>query len=102
MMGRPIVRPGGIAMTRLAAPLPRRRPGLARTASLVVLVLAGVAGAQEVRVERDVPARMRDGVVLRADVYRPAEGGPYPVLVLRTPYGKQGVHPEAHAKAGYI
>ena len=31
---------------------------------------------------------MRDGVVLRADVYRPARGGPFPVLVYRTPYGK--------------
>ncbi|HEX7061601.1 MAG TPA: CocE/NonD family hydrolase [Woeseiaceae bacterium] len=32
---------------------------------------------------------MRDGVVLRADVRRPASGGPFPVLVYRTPYGKQ-------------
>jgi predicted acyl esterase len=28
-----------------------------------------------VTVEHDVPARMRDGVTLRADVYRPAEVG---------------------------
>lgn len=39
-------------------------------------------------VEEDVPARMRDGVVLRADVYRPASGGPYPVVLVRLPYGK--------------
>lgn len=32
---------------------------------------------------------MRDGVVLRGDVYRPAGAGPFPVLVFRTPYGKQ-------------
>jgi putative CocE/NonD family hydrolase len=31
---------------------------------------------------------MRDGVLLRADVYRPASGGPAPVLLQRTPYGK--------------
>jgi len=31
---------------------------------------------------------MRDGVVLRADVLRPAEAGKFPVLVYRTPYGK--------------
>jgi hypothetical protein len=31
---------------------------------------------------------MRDGTVLRADVYRPAPSGRYPVLVYRTPYGK--------------
>jgi putative CocE/NonD family hydrolase len=39
-------------------------------------------------VERDVPAAMRDGIILRADVWRPRNGGPFPVLVYRTPYGK--------------
>ncbi|MGH2916155.1 MAG: CocE/NonD family hydrolase [Solirubrobacteraceae bacterium] len=42
----------------------------------------------ELTVARDVPARMRDGVVLRANVYRPAGPGPWPALVARTPYGK--------------
>ncbi|WP_425838419.1 CocE/NonD family hydrolase [Streptomyces fractus] len=45
---------------------------------------------QAVQVEFDVPARMRDGVVLRADVYRPAGDGPWPALVIRTPYNKGG------------
>ena len=31
---------------------------------------------------------MRDGTVLRADVYRPAKPGSYPVLLNRTPYIK--------------
>ena len=31
---------------------------------------------------------MRDGVVLRADVYRPAAPGSYPALLQRTPYSK--------------
>jgi putative CocE/NonD family hydrolase len=35
----------------------------------------------------DVP--MRDGVKLRADLLRPASGGPFPVLVYRTPYGRK-------------
>jgi putative CocE/NonD family hydrolase len=77
------------------------------SAALWTVVVAGLllvssSAAQEVRIERDVPARMRDGVVLRADVYRPAEGGPYPVQLERTPYGKQGVHPEVYVRAGYI
>jgi hypothetical protein len=41
-----------------------------------------------VRVERDIAVPMRDGVVLRADVYRPERTGRFPVLVYRTPYGK--------------
>lgn len=44
--------------------------------------------SKTVIVERDVEAKMRDGVVLRADVYRPDTAGPLPVLLQRTPYGK--------------
>ncbi len=39
-------------------------------------------------VDRDVETPMRDGVLLRSDVYRPAEGGPFPVLLMRTPYDR--------------
>ncbi len=42
-------------------------------------------------VDRNVPVPMRDGVVLFADVYRPAGPGPYPTLLQRTPYDKQNV-----------
>lgn len=57
-------------------------------------------------VERDVAVRMRDGVILRADIFRPRGSGRFPVLVYRTPYGKQaatetyGTHLEA-VKRGY-
>ena len=43
----------------------------------------------EMQIEFDVPAHMRDGTVLRADVYRPGGTGPWPVLLSRLPYGKQ-------------
>lgn len=36
----------------------------------------------------DEPVRMRDGVTLRANVYLPAEGGPFPVILCAHPYGK--------------
>ena len=39
-------------------------------------------------VERDVETPMRDGVVLRADVYRLDSVDPLPILLQRTPYGK--------------
>ena len=38
--------------------------------------------------EKNVAVSMRDGLVLRADVMRPAKAGKFPVLVYRTPYGK--------------
>jgi uncharacterized protein len=42
----------------------------------------------EIVVQGDVPAVMRDGTTLMSNVYRPASGGPYPVLLTRLPYGK--------------
>ena len=45
----------------------------------------------EVRVERNAAAKMRDGVTLRADIYRPKADGKFPVLLVRTPYDKQGI-----------
>jgi putative CocE/NonD family hydrolase len=41
-----------------------------------------------VLVEKDVPAKTRDGVVLRADIYRPDAPGRFPVLLSRLPYDK--------------
>jgi len=41
-----------------------------------------------VLVEKDVPMRTRDGVTLRADVYRPDTAGRFPVLLSRLPYNK--------------
>ncbi|MGZ5033309.1 MAG: CocE/NonD family hydrolase [Usitatibacter sp.] len=41
------------------------------------------------RIDWDVPIRMDDGVVLRADVFRPDEpGGRYPVILTYGPYAK--------------
>ncbi|MGN6564943.1 MAG: CocE/NonD family hydrolase [Thermomicrobiales bacterium] len=42
----------------------------------------------QVIIEKDVPATMRDGTILQADVYRPAVAEPLPALLTRTPYGK--------------
>ena len=43
-------------------------------------------------IDRDVMVPMRDGTRLRTDVYRPAGPGPFPVLLIRTPY-----HPDMSA-----
>jgi predicted acyl esterase len=40
------------------------------------------------RIDWDVPITMDDGLVLRADVFRPIEPGRYPALVSYGPYGK--------------
>jgi uncharacterized protein len=59
---------------------------------LVVLLLSPLSFAQssDIVVEHGVTAKMRDGVVLRADIYRPKADGQYPVILQRTPYDKRG------------
>jgi putative CocE/NonD family hydrolase len=62
-----------------------------------------------VEVERDAECAMRDGVVLRADIYRPLGGGAHPVLLIRLPYDKTAAdsnfgysHPSWYARQGYL
>jgi predicted acyl esterase len=40
------------------------------------------------QIDWDVPITMEDGVVLRADVFRPVKRGKYPVIMTYGPYGK--------------
>lgn len=62
--------------------------GLLAAALAVVGAACAVVGPEPPVVERNVPVPMRDGVVLRANVWCPASAGPFPTLVYRTPYGK--------------
>jgi uncharacterized protein len=63
-----------------------------------------------VAIEFDLAAEMRDGTVLRADVYRPVDPGPWPTLLVRTPYDKtdiveslyHGLDPAAVAGEGFV
>jgi uncharacterized protein len=43
----------------------------------------------DIIVEKNVTVRMRDGVALATDVYRPATSEPVPTLVQRLPYNKE-------------
>jgi len=54
------------------------------------------------RIDWDVPIRMDDGVVLRADVFRPVAEGKYPALVSYGPYGKGLAFQEGYKTAWEI
>src|SRR5260370_35202809 len=64
--------------------------------------------SQQIITEFDVPARMRDGATLRANIYRPAGEGIWPVLLTRLPYGKDfplgtaHIDPSPVARSGYV
>ncbi|HVA89457.1 MAG TPA: CocE/NonD family hydrolase [Chloroflexota bacterium] len=61
-----------------------------------------------ITVEFDVPATMRDGTILRANIYRPHGEGRWPVLLTRLPYGKDLplgsaiLNPVHAARRGYV
>jgi putative CocE/NonD family hydrolase len=61
------------------------------------------AGEYKVVVEAGVRVKMRDGIALVADVYRPEAEGRFPVLLQRTPYNRaepaSGVRLASH---GYV
>jgi putative CocE/NonD family hydrolase len=61
---------------------------IAPASSLSVIAQAPAAQASAPLVERNVAMKTRDGVTLRADIYRPAGEGVFPVLLQRTPYSK--------------
>ena len=52
--------------------------------------------------EKNVPMRTRDGVTLRADIVRPDAPGRYPVLLSRTPYGKDAAMQNQEGSAYYF
>jgi hypothetical protein len=77
---------------------------LAFTATLLPCISAKGQTATGVMVERNVAMKTRDGVTLRADIYRPAAQGNYPVLLTRTPYNKDNTASfgQKAAARGYI
>ena len=54
------------------------------------------------RIDWDVPIEMDDGLVLRADVFRPVADGKYPALVSYGPYGKGLAFQEGYKTAWEI
>lgn len=77
-------------------------------AAVAAGLLGGAQAATEsILIDHHRAIRMRDGVTLYADVYRPSRAGRFPTVVVRTPYGVQrenvGVHDNliSLAKMGY-
>jgi putative CocE/NonD family hydrolase len=84
---------------------------IGRTARCAGLVLAALGfavfasgacarppdGPCEVQKQLNVAARMRDGVTLYADVYRPKGDGTYPVILQRLPYNKDAAQTYVYA-----
>src|SRR5215470_9304361 len=85
-------------------PLARCLVILAALIPLAALLLEA-ADSYPIATEFDVEAKMRDGVILRADVYRPKSSEEkFPVLLERTPYDKQNSRAFAirAAMRGYV
>src|ERR1700759_4498276 len=103
----------GVRMTQMGSEMHRRAAPrrvirialLTAVSSFAALSVSAEAappkGPCAVSKEVDVPAKMRDGVTLLADVYRPAETGSYPVLLMRLPYNKTTAQTYVYASPEY-
>ena len=79
---------------------------------IVAVLCAGLVAAQApapapdaypVSVQTNVRVKMRDGVSLVADIYRPKADGPLPVLLTRTPYDRKDPSTGIYlASSGYV
>ena len=80
---------------------------LAMASALTCLVAGPAAFAQQssstctYTESVDVPARMRDGTILRSNVFTPNEPGTYPVILLRLPYDKDLAQTIVYATPGF-
>jgi predicted acyl esterase len=76
---------------------PWKRPGAAtyartRRKALLRPPVTVYSMPVDVRKDEDLPVRMRDGVTLRLNLFRPADAdGPLPVILSAHPYGKDSV-----------
>ncbi len=70
--------------------------GIALSVGLPAIGVAqgGTSPAAEHATLANVAVPMRDGVILRANVWLPKAEGQFPTLVYRTPYGKDGAPKE--------
>ena len=78
--------------------------GIALIASLGSLLAQDAAPDLPYTFQKNVMVPMRDGTQLAANVFLPKDAGPFPVILIRTPYGKM-VEKSGEAKrycvAGY-
>src|ERR1700753_1168023 len=78
-LDQPWHRPGGLAYART-----RRRAALHPPVTVYPMPV-------DVRKDEDVEVEMRDGVVLRLNLFRPTGAGPFSVILSAHPYGKDEV-----------
>src|SRR5437867_5458506 len=63
---------------------------LVLSSTIVILQTSASSGEEyQVAVQAGVPVKMRDGVTLVADIYRPTTPGKFPVLLQRTPCNRR-------------
>ncbi len=65
---------------------------------------------ESIKLEINVPARMRDGTILYADIYRPDDAEKHPAILARSPYNKSEstsnvlsgyMNPQKFVRSGY-
>ena len=66
-----------------------------------ILAISVAAGGAEAPRQRSAMVAMSDGVKLSTDVHLPAGKGPFPAVLMRTPYNKARGGGRGYARLGY-
>ncbi len=78
------------------------RNGGTSTAPQTETQLIGISQPSHKTVEERAWIPMRDGTRLLADVTRPEGDGPWPAILIRTPYGRHLESARSYAQRGYV
>jgi uncharacterized protein len=88
---------GGVALVRLryASSTPGERPdwryAVGRLRGFLAPPVKITPPPPGIRLEQDVEVAVRDGTILRVNVFRPEREGAYPVILCAHPYGKDNL-----------
>lgn len=66
-----------------------RPPGVGNAKLTHPFILSSTTVDDGIRIERDVPVTLRDGIIIYTDIYRPDEATNTPSIVCWGPYGKR-------------
>ena len=93
----PAVKTGDIELLFRSLKNPDNHPRYDGSESFVKMLPEGFQRTPENRAfsvptiyEKDIEIRMRDGIILKADIFRPVGSKPVPALLPWSPYGKSG------------
>lgn len=92
LAGRPRKTIGDVVYVRVKRPMDEPAPESVVLKKGTIVVRGGLPLLTDIHVDRDVAVPLRDGTIIRADIYRPVGENQVPSVVSWSPYGKRNAN----------